>query len=152
MKQMSRVHMGSTLNSPRAGLYVKKTFLHSPALGWALLSWLFIFKIFTEHLGWAERWFPSMCLAQSQGCVTTQGSLRSQGQCATPVPATSPRTGVCTNSAPRRVQGNAGGHSVPSAGPVEPFLCHIDLSLWDSAWREGAVLTRLAALQRLRLQ
>ena len=151
--QMSRVHIGSTLNSPRAGLYIKKTFLHSPALGLALLSWLFIFKIFTEHLGWAELWFPSMCLAQSQGCVTTQGSLQSQEQRATPVPAVSPRTWVCRNSAPKRVQGSPGGHLVPSAGPMEPFLCHTDLSLWDPEWREGAILThRLAALQRLRLQ
>lgn len=115
--QISCVHIGFNLNSPRAGLYIKKFFLHSPALGLALLSWSFIFKIFTEHLGWAECWFPGMCLAQSQGCVTTQGSLRSQEQRPALVPALSPRTWVRGTLALKRVQGSPGGHSVPSAGP-----------------------------------
>lgn len=117
--QMSHVHIGSTLNSPRAGLYIKTTFLHSPALGLAFLVVYFknIYRtpgvgrtLVSQHVPGTE---PGLC--NHSGLSVEPGAACRPSACRVTSHMGLQKLGT------KQVQGSPGGHSVPSAGPTSPF-------------------------------
>lgn len=153
MKQTSRVHMGSTLNSPRAGLVrLKRPFSTSCSrLGPAF--WLFSLKYLPNTWGGQNVGFPACAWRREPGLCNHSGLSAEPGAVCRPGAChVTLAQGSAKPVAPRRVQGNAGSHCPQLRSRGALSVPHGSLVSILAGERGPALDPRLAALQRLRLQ